>query len=50
MSKFEPNRITNYSYLSEAAVFKTMEKSEFRVLIKHCFLIGKKYYSSKVMA
>ena len=22
-------------------IFKTMEKSEFRVLIKHCFLIGK---------
>ena len=24
-----------------------MEKSEFRVLIKHCFLMGKKYRSSK---
>ena len=26
-----------------------MEKSEFHVLIKHCFLMGKKYCSSKAM-
>ena len=34
---------SDYSYLSEAtvAIFKTMEKYEFRVLIKHFFLTGK---------
>ena len=39
MSKFEPNQIISLqiSYLSEA----TVEKSEFCVLIKHCFLMGK---------
>ena len=43
MLKFEPNQIISLqiSYLSEATItnFKTMEKSEFCVLIKHCFLI-----------
>ena len=28
-------------------IFKTMEKFEFRVLIKHCFLMGKKYVQAK---
>ena len=31
-------------------IFKTIEKSEFHVLIKHCFLMEKKYCSSKAMA
>ena len=46
MSKFEFNRIINLQitviYVKLLLqIFKTMEKSEFRVLIKHCFLIGK---------
>ena len=28
-------------------IFKTMEKSEFRVLVKHCFLIGKNTVQAK---
>ena len=28
-------------------IFKTMEKSEFRVLIKHCFLMGKNTSQAK---
>ena len=41
VSKFEPNRIIGLqiSYLSEA--------TEFRVLTKHCFLIGKKSVKAK---
>ena len=31
-------------------IFKTLEKSEFCVLVKHCSLMGKEYCSSKVMA
>ena len=35
--------ITSFSGFNEATfvIFKTMEKTEFRVLIKHCFLMGK---------
>ena len=28
-------------------IFKTMEKSEFQVLIKHCFLMGKNTVQAK---
>ena len=44
MSKLEPNQTISLqiSYLSQATVadFENNEKSEFRVLIKHCFLMG----------
>ena len=46
VSKFEPNWIISFQincYLSEATVanFQNNEKSEFPVLIKYCFLMGK---------
>ena len=55
MSKFEPNQtislhITVIQVKLLLWIFKTMEKTEFRVLIKHCFLMGKKYCSSKAIA
>ena len=52
MSKFEPNQvislqITVIQVKLLLQIFKTMEKSEFRVLIKHCFLIGKHTIQAK---
>ena len=51
VSKFEPNRIISLQitviYVKLLLqIFKTVKKSEFCMLIKHCFLIGKKYCSS----
>ena len=42
-------KVANFTYL-RVQIFKTMDKSEFRVLIKYCFLMEKKYSSSKAMA
>ena len=55
VSQFEPNRIISLQITVIQVklllqIFKTIEKSEFHVLIKHCFLMGKKYCSSKAMA
>ena len=47
MSKFEPNQITVIQVKLLLQIFKTMEKSEFHVLIKHCFLIGKNTVQAK---
>ena len=44
MSKFHDN-LTFSSQVT--VVFKTMEKFEFRVLIKHCFLMGKNKVQTK---
>ena len=43
VSKLKPNRIqiTVIQVKLLLQIFKTMEKSEFRVLIKHCFVMGK---------
>ena len=46
VSKFEPNwiislQITVIQVKLLLQIFKTIKKSEFRVLIKHCFLMGK---------
>ena len=46
VSKIEPNQIISLQITIIQVklllqIFKTMEKSEFRVLIKHYFLIGK---------
>ena len=46
MSKFEPSWIISLQIIVIQVklllqIFKTMEKSEFHVLIKHCFLMGK---------
>ena len=46
VSKFEPNRIislqiTVFQEKLMLQIFKTIEKSEFHVLIKHCFLMRK---------
>ena len=52
MSKFEPNwiislQITFIWVKLLLQIFKTMEKSEFRVLIKHCLLMGKNTVQAK---
>ena len=45
MSKFHDILIISYSSFSDPSfvTFKTMDKEEFRVLIKHCFFDGEKY-------
>ena len=52
VSKFELNRITSLQIIVflvkiRLHIFKTIENSEFSMLIKHCFLIGKKYCSKQ---
>ena len=49
MLKFEPNRIISLQITVKPLlqIFKTMEKSKFRVLIKHCFLMGKNTVQTK---
>ena len=52
MSKFEPNQIISLQIIVIQVklllqIFKTMEKSEFCVLIKHCFLMGKNTVQAK---
>ena len=51
VSKFVPNRTSLQIIIIQVKqllqIFKTMEKSEFRVLIKHCFLMGKKTAQAK---
>ncbi|KYN07571.1 hypothetical protein ALC62_01391 [Cyphomyrmex costatus] len=48
-SSIGPLHFISYSGLSDATFvfFKTMEKSEFRVLIKNCFLMGKNTVQAK---
>ena len=52
VSKFEPNQIISLQIRVIwvkllLLIFKAMEKSAFRVLIKHCFLMGKNTVQAK---
>ena len=52
VSKFEPNQIISLQITVIQVklllhIFKTMENSEFRVLIEHCFLMGKNTVQAK---
>ena len=47
MSKFHDNLTFSSEVTATLVIFKTMDKKEFRVFIKHCFLMGKNIVKAK---